>query len=169
MMSVRTGRYRGINAAMATVQRTIEARPDRVFAVLADGWTYSDWVVGTTHIRDVDAAWPAVGSKLRHKAGPWPLSLSDTSTVIACEPGRLLTLKAGLWPLGEATVKLELEPLGTNATRVTIHEEFDAGPLQLARNKINDLILHRRNIESLSRLADIAEREKNGRESSATA
>jgi hypothetical protein len=28
------------------------------------------------------------------------------------------------------------------------------------RNKINDLVLHRRNVESLRRLADIAEREK---------
>lgn len=41
-----------------------------------------------------------------------------------------------------------------------MHEEFDNGPLLLARNKINDLVLHRRNLESLRRLADIAVREK---------
>jgi hypothetical protein len=32
--------------------------------------------------------------------------------------------------------------------------------LLFLRNKVNDLVLHRRNIESLRRLADIATREK---------
>jgi hypothetical protein len=143
---------------MATVQCTIEAVPDRVFAVLADGWTYSDWVVGTAHIRDVDPDWPAVGSRLHHKAGPWPLSLQDTSTVLECDVDKLLTLKAELWPLGDATVRLELEPVGVGSTRVTMHEEFRTGPLRWAQNKINDLVLHRRNIESLRRLSDLAVR-----------
>jgi hypothetical protein len=153
-------RYRGNSDAVATVQRTVHASPDRVFAVLADGWTYSDWVVGTAHIRDVEPAWPAPGSLLHHKAGPWPLSLKDSSTVVACEPNRSLTLKAGLWPLGEAIVKIDLEPVGAAATRVTMQEEFTAGPLRWARNKINDVLLHGRNVEALRRLADIAEREK---------
>jgi uncharacterized protein YndB with AHSA1/START domain len=143
---------------VATVQRTVQAPPERVFAVLADGWTYSDWVVGTVHIRDVDAAWPEVGSHLHHKAGPWPLSLHDKSTVLAMEPGRRLRLNAGLWPLGEAVVDIHLEPAGVDATKVTMHEDFEKGPLLAVRNKINDLVLHRRNIESLRRLADIAER-----------
>ncbi|GAB2616211.1 polyketide cyclase [Paractinoplanes abujensis] len=142
---------------MATVQRTVQAPPETVFAVLSDGWTYSDWVVGTVHIRDVDPHWPAVGSELHHKAGPWPLSLHDSSTVLAMEPGRHLRLRAGLWPLGEAVVDLRLEPAGVGATRVTIHEQFERGPLLAARNKINDLLLHRRNVEALRRLADIAE------------
>jgi|SRR3954453_178661 hypothetical protein len=152
---------------MAIVQRTIMAPADRVFAVLADGWTYSDWVVGTAHIRDVDPDWPAVGTRLHHKAGPWPVSLRDSSTVLSCEPDRQLTLKVGVWPLGEATVRLELEPIGDTSTRLTMHEEFDAGPLRWARNKINDLALHRRNLESLNRLADIAERDRKPRDSAA--
>ncbi len=145
---------------MAIVQRTIQAPPDRVFAVLADGWTYSDWVVGTVHIRDVDEAWPAPGSKLHHKAGPWPFSLHDSSTVVSMVPNRELLLKAGLWPLGQARIKFVLEPAGPNATAVTMEEDFEAGPLLVVRNKINDLVLHRRNIESLRRLSDIATREK---------
>jgi hypothetical protein len=149
-----------MNVSVAIVQRTVRATPARVFAVLADGWTYSDWVVGTVHVRDVDDKWPAVGTKLHHKAGPWPFSLKDTSTVLACEPNRSLTLRAGLWPLGEATVKIELEPAGGSTTRVTMHEDFHAGPLSWLRSKLNDLVLHRRNIESLRRLADIAERDK---------
>jgi uncharacterized protein YndB with AHSA1/START domain len=149
-----------MSLAVAIVQRTVQASPDRVFAVLADGWSYSDWVVGTVHIRDVDKAWPEVGAKLHHKAGPWPLSLHDSSTVLEMTPDRHLRLLAGLWPLGEAIIDLKLEPAGGGGTRVTMAEDFEKGPLLLVRNKINDLVLHRRNIESLSRLADIAERER---------
>ncbi len=144
---------------MAIVQRTIQAPPDRVFAVLADGWSYSDWVVGTVHIRDVDASWPKPGAELHHKAGPWPMSLHDKSTVLSMEQDRELTLRAGLWPLGEAIVAIRLEPVGVSATRVTIREEFNAGPLRWVQNKLNDLVMHRRNIESLRRLSDIAIRE----------
>jgi len=150
----------GYAQRMAKVQRILRTTPDRVFAVLADGWTYSDWVVGTVHVRDVDESWPAQGSKLHHKAGPWPLSLHDSSTVLECVPEKSLTLMAGLWPLGQAKVRIDLEPLGTSQTRVTMEEDFDAGPLLFLRNKINDLVLHRRNIESLRRLADIAERDR---------
>ncbi|MEU4236131.1 SRPBCC family protein [Actinoplanes sp. NPDC026619] len=138
--------------------RTIQASAEQVFAVLADGWAYSDWVVGTAHIRDVDSGWPAVGARLHHKAGPWPLSLQDSSTVLAMTPDRRLKLKAGLWPLGEATVDIVLEPAGPDATRVTMHEEFDKGFLIWMRNKVNDVLLHGRNTEALSRLADLAER-----------
>ncbi|WP_030437564.1 SRPBCC family protein [Actinoplanes subtropicus] len=142
---------------MATVSRTIRAPAEQVYAILADGWTYSDWVVGTAHIRDVDASWPAVGSKLHHKIGPWPLSLKDASTVVAADPGRSLTLRAGLWPLGEATVHLELAPVDGDNTRVTMYEDFHAGPLHWAKNKINDLALHGRNTEALRRLGELAE------------
>ncbi|MGN9805922.1 SRPBCC family protein [Micromonospora sp. L32] len=138
----------------------IDAPPQRVFDVLADGWTYSDWVVGTVHVRDVDDTWPRVGSQLHHKAGPWPLSLHDSSTVLACEPPHKMVIKAGLWPAGEAIVVFTLEPVGTDATRVRIGEDFAAGPLRWIRNKLNDLVLHQRNKETLRRLSDIATRQK---------
>ncbi|MFI7544211.1 SRPBCC family protein [Actinoplanes sp. NPDC049599] len=148
---------------MAIVQRTVQASPQQIFAVLADGWTYSDWVVGTVHIREVDEHWPRVGAELHHKAGPWPLSLQDSSTVLAVEQDRLLKLRAGLWPLGSAVVELVLDPQPGGGTRITMKEDFEAGPLRWARNKINDLVLHRRNIESLRRLTDIVLRSaKNG-------
>ena len=146
---------RGMGLLVAIVQRTVQAPPQQIFAVLADGWTYSDWVVGTVHIRDVDENWPAEGAQLHHKAGPWPLSLHDSSTVLAVVPDRLLKLRAGLWPLGSAVVEMILDPLPGGATRITMKEDFEAGPLLWVRNKINDLALHRRNIESLRRLTDI--------------
>ncbi|TDC36296.1 SRPBCC family protein [Micromonospora sp. KC213] len=146
---------------MAIVEKVIEAPPQQVFAVLADGWTYSDWVVGTVHVRDVDADWPAVGSQLHHRAGPWPFSLEDSSTVLVCEPPHKLTIRAGLWPAGEAIVVFTLEPVRDGAaTRVRIGEDFAAGPLRWIRNKLNDLVLHQRNKETLRRLADIATRQK---------
>jgi uncharacterized protein YndB with AHSA1/START domain len=146
---------------VAIVERIIAAPPEHVFAVLADGWTYSDWVVGTVHMRDVDKDWPAPGSRLHHKAGPWPLSLKDSSQVLELEPGRRIKLAAGLWPLGEAVIDITLVPAGAG-TRVVMAETFERGPLRWAHNKINDLVLHRRNVESLRRLADIAERAKPG-------
>src|SRR3712207_2620854 len=152
--------WAGMSPLVAIVKRIVPAPPDRVFAVLADGWTYSDWVVGTVHIRDVDPGWPKPGTRLHHKAGPWPLSLHDSSTVLSCEDNRALTVRAGLWPMGEATIGFTLEPVGDGATRVTMTEEFDAGPLHWVHNKLNDLVLHRRNVESLRRLADIATRQK---------
>ncbi|WP_331253118.1 SRPBCC family protein [Micromonospora echinospora] len=138
----------------------IGAPPQQVFDVLADGWTYSDWVVGTTHMRDVDDHWPAVGSRLHHRAGPWPVSLTDASTVLVCEPPHRLVIRAGLWPAGEATVVFTLDPVGADATRVRLGEDFTAGPLRWIRNKLNDLVLKQRNKETLNRLADIATRQK---------
>ncbi|WP_410814097.1 SRPBCC family protein [Micromonospora sp. 067-2] len=138
----------------------IEAPPEQVFEVLADGWTYSDWVVGTAHVRNVDDAWPRVGSQLHHRAGPWPFSLQDASTVLTCDPPHRLVLRAGLWPAGEAIVTFSLEPVGAGATRVRLGEDFAAGPLRWVRNKVNDRVLHLRNRETLRRLSDIAIRKR---------
>src|SRR5688572_16986329 len=97
---------------MAEVELTASAPPEKVYAVLADGWTYSDWVVGTAHIRDVDPDWPAPGSRIHHKAGPWPLHLRDRTVAVEREPGSRLVLRPHLWPLGEATVTITLRPAG---------------------------------------------------------
>ena len=43
---------------MAEVSLNVEAPVDAVWAVLADGWSYAGWVVGASHIRDVDTGWP---------------------------------------------------------------------------------------------------------------
>ena len=153
----------GYTSPVSITVRTVAAPPEQVFAVLADGWTYSDWVVGTSHIRDVDANWPEVGSKLYHRAGPWPFSLEDSSTVTEMTRDRHLNLQAGLWPLGEANVDLVLEPVGTDRTRVVMREDFESGPLRGLRNGLHNIVLHRRNIEALRRLGDLAERRRSAR------
>ena len=143
---------------MAIVESSIAARPEDVFAVLADGWTYSDWVVGTSHIRAVDDGWPRPGTVLHHKAGPWPLSIHDRTISVRCEPPSLLVVAPQLWPLGAATVTITLERLDADHTLVGMHEDFERGPLRWLRTSINDVALHYRNRESLRRLGDLARR-----------
>ena len=48
---------------------------------MAGGWSYSDWVVGTSHLRAVEANWPAAGAKLHHAVGVWPLVMRGESVV----------------------------------------------------------------------------------------
>lgn len=148
----------GTSADMAMVERVIGASPEKVYSVLTDGWTYSDWVVGTAHIRAVDSRWPEPGTKIHFKAGPWPMSIHDSTVAVASEPPRRLVLRPRLWPLGELTVRIELTPVDGNATKVTMQEDVESGPVRWLRTKVNDLALHGRNRESLRRLADIAER-----------
>ena len=57
------------------------ASPPEVFAVLAEGWLYSDWVVGTSHVRAVDQHWPDAGTRLHHATGVWPLVVRDETVV----------------------------------------------------------------------------------------
>ncbi len=41
--------------AMATVTRHTAAPPAQVYATLSQGWLSTTWVVGTSHMRAVDA------------------------------------------------------------------------------------------------------------------
>jgi hypothetical protein len=143
---------------MALVELTMAAPREAIFAVLSDGWAYSGWVVGATHVRAVDARWPEAGAVIHHKVGPWPLSLHDRTVSIRCDPPALLVVSPHLWPLGEATVSLALVQDGPDRTAVALEEDFARGPLRWLRNRVNDLALHLRNRESLRRLEDLAMR-----------
>ncbi|MDD7968345.1 SRPBCC family protein [Actinomycetospora lemnae] len=129
--------------------------PDTVWAVLEDGWLYPLWVVGATHMRDVDDAWPAVGSRLHHSVGPWPLQLGDDTEVLDVDPGRMLTLRARAWPFGTARVVLTLEATEVGC-RVRMAEEADQGLGWLVPSMLQAPFVEARNAEALSRLADIA-------------
>jgi hypothetical protein len=62
-----------------------------VFAVPANDSYYSDWVVGTSHVRAVDQNWPAAGTtRLYHATGVWPLVMRDETVVEHTDPDRQL-------------------------------------------------------------------------------
>ena len=146
----------GYSSPMATNTRDIAATPDQVWAVLSDGWLYPVWVVGATRMRDVDEAWPAVGTALHHSAGVWPLVIDDETRVLDSEPGRSLRLRAKGWPAGEAEVLIELEDLG-GTTRVSIHEKAVSGPGSLMPQFVEAPLMKLRNTETLNRLAHVVE------------
>ncbi len=76
------------NDAAPQPEPEVPAAAADVFAVLSDGWSYAGWVVGNSHIRDVDRNWPDVGARIHHSVGAWPLQIHDVTKVRAVEPGR---------------------------------------------------------------------------------
>ncbi len=142
---------------MSVNARTIKATPEKVWEVLSDGWLYPVWVVGATRMRDVDPTWPQVGAKIHHSAGVWPAIVDDNTEVLEAEPARYLKLRARGWPMGEAQVTMTITPAGDD-TRVEIVEEAVSGPAVLVPKPAMDLMIKIRNVESLRRLAFIAER-----------
>jgi hypothetical protein len=137
---------------MSIVERVVDAPPNRIRDVLADGWNYADWVVGAVHIRAVDPNWPSPGSRVHHRIGAWPLTLEDSTETTAWDPNGRMRLRARLWPLGEATVELTWQDAGGGRTRVRMAETLTAGPAQALRNRVGDVLMDARNTESLARL-----------------
>ncbi len=142
---------------MAENTRLVHATPDQVWAVLSDGWVYPVWVVGASRIRDVDDDWPAVGSKLHHSVGLWPLLIDDDTEVTDATSGVSLSLRARAWPVGEAAVTIRLTPAG-GGTEVRITEDAVSGPGTLVPPPLRGVTLKWRNDETLQRLAYLAER-----------
>ncbi|MBM9461006.1 SRPBCC family protein [Nocardioides sp. zg-536] len=141
---------------MSRTTRIFECTPEDVFDVLADGWSYSTWVVGAARIRDVDTSWPDPGSEIHHSVGAWPLLLSDSTSVISVDAPHHLELKVRAWPAGEGVVRLTLTP-HERGTEVVMEEDASAGPATLLLKPLRDPVLHLRNIEALRRLAYLAE------------
>jgi uncharacterized protein YndB with AHSA1/START domain len=141
---------------VSTTSRPVAATPEQVWEVLADGWLYPLFVVGAARMRAVDDTWPAVGSRLHHSVGTWPLLIDDTTEVLEVEEGKRLLLLARGWPAGQAHVDISLQPSG-DTTVVTITEDATAGPGLLVPKPLRDAQLHVRNVEALRRLAFVVE------------
>jgi uncharacterized protein YndB with AHSA1/START domain len=137
--------------------RLVTATPATVWEVLSDGWLFPVWVVGASRMREVDHTWPAVGSRLHHSVGAWPLLLDDETEVVECTPGVRLVLCARVRPFGEAVVTISLEPVGAD-TRIVIEEDAAKGPGRLVPEPIRRPALDWRNVETLRRLAYVVER-----------
>jgi uncharacterized protein YndB with AHSA1/START domain len=142
---------------MAEASMLIATPPERVFDVLSDGWLYTGWVVGASHIRAVESTWPAPGSRIHHAIGAWPVMLRDETKVELCDPPNRLVLLARGRPLGEARVDLRLESR-QSGTLVRMLEMPVSGPGKWLHNPAADALLTARNNESLARLAALAER-----------
>lgn len=147
---------RGSDRPRTKVEVRVDAPPDRVFATLSDAWLLPVWVVGATHIRDVDGEWPAPGAKVHHQVGAWPLTLSDMTMVVECEAPRRLVLQGRAFPFGEVYIELVVEPDGDGST-VTMGEAPSYGPARVFDNPLQRKLLAARNRESLARLRSIVE------------
>jgi uncharacterized protein YndB with AHSA1/START domain len=150
-----------VNASNRTITITadIDAAPEAVWSVLADGWLYPSWVVGASRMRDVDAHWPSAGAKLHHSVGSWPLLIDDRTEVLESRPTSLLRLKAHGWPAGAAEVIIEIEEV-ERGSRVHIREDAIEGPGTLMPKPLRQLAIGPRNREALRRLRFLAEGRK---------
>lgn len=137
--------------------RVVKASPEKVWDVLADGWLYPLFVVGASRMREVDDGWPAVGTRLHHSAGAWPVLVNDETEVLEVDTTRLLRLRAKGWPAGEAEVVITVEP-HDDGSEVVISEDVATGPGRIVPKPVRDPMIHWRNSETLRRLAFLAER-----------
>jgi short-subunit dehydrogenase len=140
-----------------SVEREVAAPADAVWSVLADGWLYANWVVGTARVRAVDDGWPSVGTQIHHSVGVWPLLLDDSTSALESDAPQRLVLEARGWPLGKAHVTVEVRPDGPRSCVVSIREDAVAGPGTLVPKPVRQAMIVPRNREALRRLALLAE------------
>ncbi|MEU1694543.1 SRPBCC family protein [Streptomyces hirsutus] len=146
---------------MAVRHRLIERSVDEVWAVLADGTRYADWVVGTSESRPAEGVWPQVGSSITYtiRLGRW--SVAGSTVVRRCEAPAVLELEADSGRLGTARIALEVRPWGENAL-VTIDEHPLRGPAGKLHNTVVDALIQLRHRSMLARLADAVEETPEG-------
>jgi len=140
-----------------TATRETTATRQRVWDVIADGWTYSQWVVGNTCMRAVDPRWPNPGSKIHHTIGIWPVVLNDETEVESCTPREEIVLRAKARPFGGARITLRLRDTD-NGCRIDMAEAPVGGPLNWVPRRLALAAVWPRNRECLHRLAAVAER-----------
>lgn len=141
---------------VAMLNVLVKRPPDHVWKFLSDGRRYSEWVVGTRAIRDVDDAWPAVGSSIHFSFGLGPLAFDDRTTVRNAEPPHMLEMEAHAGRLGTVRLLFELRPWGEH-TVVVLDEHPLSGPGAHLHNALLDLGLRFRNRRMLDKLAKLIE------------
>jgi len=140
---------------MAKNVRILHCRPEDVFDVLADGWLFTTWVVGASRMRGQDPGWPAVGTRLHHSFGVWPLVIDDVTTVLEWDAPHRMVIQPKGWPLGEARVELVVEE-HRRGCKVTIVENAVAGPGAWMPDLLMQPVIWIRNRETLRRLGWVA-------------
>ncbi|MEU0674743.1 SRPBCC family protein [Streptomyces sp. NPDC006172] len=144
---------------MAVRHHLIKTDPATVWAVLADGTRYADWVVGTAESRPRRGQWPQVGSAIAYEVRLGPLSLSNETVVRRCEEGRELELEARAGALGTARIAIELRPWGEHCLVIV-----DEHPLQGAGGALHnagvEVLIQVRHRAMLARLAKVCAEER---------
>ena len=138
---------------MAVLNALIERSPEDVWAILEDGHSYADWVVGTRKVHSVDEHWPAVGSQIHYSFGIGSFTMDDFTTVRRVEPKQELELEANAGWLGTARIAFELRPWGQN-TLLIIDEHPLSGPGARWHNTLVEVLLRARNRQMLRRLTN---------------
>lgn len=146
----------------SNTRRVRNATAKDVFDVLRDGWHYSDWVVGTRAIRDVDPGWPEPGTAIHYTVGRWPLRKDDRTVSLGYRPDEELLLEARAWPAGTAGIVLRARQVGDDVD-VTLEEAPARGVLRLVHNPVLDLAIKLRNVETLRRFEQQLRRHQRGR------
>jgi hypothetical protein len=141
-----------------TVKRDTSASRDEVWSVMADGWAYSQWVVGNSRMRAVDPNWPQVGSTIRHSIGVWPVLLDDVTVVEDCQPQERLVLLAKGRPFGKARITMRLFDIDGGGCRIEMAEVPAGAPMGWVPTRVALAAAYPRNRECTWRLAAIAER-----------
>ncbi len=125
--------------------------------MLGDAERYPDWVVGASHVVEVDPGFPAPGTRFRHRVGLGRLATTDYTEVLAIEPPRRLVLKGKARPLGTATIVLSVRELAGGAVVCMEETPGDRLSALVGSNRIADTLLRLRNAEALARLKRLVE------------
>src|SRR6476469_7422261 len=139
-----------------TVTCDIAAPRQRVWDVLADGWTYAGWVVGNSRIRAVSSNWPAPGTRILHSIGTWPAVINDETVVERCITGEEIVLLATVRPAAEARITMQLSNI-PGGCRVAMTEDAVSAPLRWVPDRVQLTGVAPRNRECTWRLAMIAQ------------
>jgi hypothetical protein len=140
-----------------TVRREVAATRQRVWDVLANGWTYSGWVVGNSRIRAVSPNWPEPGTRILHSIGTWPAVIDDETVVERAEVGYELVLLAKVRPAAQARITMRLSDTPEGGCLVEMSEVAVSVPLRWVPDAVQLLGVAPRNRECTWRLAMIAE------------
>ncbi|MEU3962214.1 SRPBCC family protein [Streptomyces buecherae] len=157
---------------MAVRHRLIKAPPSTVWAVLADGSRYAEWVVGTSSSRPIHGHWPRTDAAIGYEVRIGPVSLTNRTTVRFCEEGSRLELEAHAGALGTARIAIELRPWGEHCL-VLVDEHPLRGAGGWLHNAAFEPLIHLRHRAMLGRLAGLCEadddqRREHGRASTTT-
>jgi uncharacterized protein YndB with AHSA1/START domain len=139
------------------VNALVERRPEQVWEVLADGYAYAEWVIGTSEIRAVDDGWPARGTAIHYTVGWGPLSLRGRTTVRQVETGHRLGLEADAGLLGSARIVIELSEWG-DGTVIVLDEHPLRGPAYWLHSAMSEALLLVRGRPMVNQLARVVAR-----------